>query len=69
MFVSAYLVIIPPHCVVFFFFVVLNVRVSSPLFIKGKATSLGLTFVPGPDLREGKLGSCPGPPQLGGLHK
>jgi len=23
----------------------------------------------GPDLREGKLGSCPGPPQLGGLHK
>ena len=22
----------------------------------------------GPDLREGKLGSCPGPPQLGGLH-
>ena len=24
---------------------------------------------PGPDLREGKLGSRPGPPQLGGLHK
>ena len=24
---------------------------------------------PGPDLREGKLGSCPGPPQLRGLHK
>ena len=23
----------------------------------------------GPHLREGKLGSCPGPPQLGGLHK
>ena len=23
----------------------------------------------GPYLREGKLGSCPGPPQLGGLHK
>ena len=23
----------------------------------------------GQDLREGKLGSCPGPPQLGGLHK
>jgi len=23
----------------------------------------------GPDLRDGKLGSCPGPPQLGGLHK
>jgi len=22
----------------------------------------------GPDVREGKLGSCPGPPQLGGLH-
>jgi len=24
----------------------------------------------GPDLKEGKLGSCPGPPQLGGgLHR
>jgi len=23
----------------------------------------------GPDLREGKVGSCPAPPQLGGLHK
>jgi len=23
----------------------------------------------GPDLTDGKLGSCPGPPQLGGLHK
>ena len=49
---------------------VLNVRVPSPLFIKGKATLLGLTFVPGPDLREGKLGSWPrasttrGPPQV-----
>jgi len=24
---------------------------------------------PGPGLRRGKLGSCPGPPQLGGRHK
>ena len=23
----------------------------------------------GSDLRDDKLGSCPGPPQLGGLHK
>jgi len=23
----------------------------------------------GPDLRDAKLGSCPGPPQLGGLYK
>jgi len=28
-----------------------------------------LAAAAGPDLREGKLGSCPGPPQLGGLHK
>jgi len=28
-----------------------------------------LSLSSGPDLREGKLGSCPGPPQLGGLHK
>ena len=33
----------------------------------GKA--FGLCSLSGPDLREGKLGNCPGPPQLGGLHK
>ena len=32
-------------------------------------TIIQWTGSPGPDLREGKLGSCPGPPQLGGLHK
>jgi len=32
-------------------------------------TSVVLRVVSGPDLREGKLGSCPGPQQLRGLQK
>jgi len=35
----------------------------------GANAVLGHVQFAGPDLREGKLGSCPGPPQLRGLHK
>jgi len=28
-----------------------------------------LLIIAGPDLKEGKLGSCTGPPQLGGLQE
>jgi len=41
--------------------VFLDPHTCATLYVLGAAV--------GPDLREGKLDSCPGPPQLGSLHK
>jgi len=42
-----------------------EVAISVSSFVCKSSEKLRLFAAAGPDFREGKLGSCPGPPQLG----